>query len=136
MEVFFAFVASYVLNRTIKRSYPYLKTNISEGRKLRFKYPEILTKIKQLFFHKIAFFALTQTSPVIIYAYASLTFVALYGNYMLIITGVTALMTAIFNSMNAGIGNLVAQGDKQRIMAVFEELFSVQIGRASCRERV
>lgn len=126
MEVFFAFVASYVLNRTIKRSYPYLKTNISEGRKLRFKYPEILTKIKQLFFHKIAFFALTQTSPVIIYAYASLTFVALYGNYMLIITGVTALMTAIFNSMNAGIGNLVAQGDKQRIMAVFEELFSVR----------
>ena len=32
----------------------------------------------------------------------------------------------MFNSMNAGVGNLVAEGDKTRIMAVFEELFSVR----------
>lgn len=35
-----------------------------------------------------------QTSPIIIYAYASLTLVALYGNYMLIILGVSSLMGA------------------------------------------
>ena len=67
-----------------------------------------------------------QTSPIIIYAYASLTLVALYGNYMLIILGVSSLMGAVFNSMNAGVGNLVAEGNKERIMSVFEELFSVR----------
>lgn len=35
-------------------------------------------------------------------------------------------MTAIFNSMNAGIGNLVAEGNRKQIMSVFEELFSVR----------
>ena len=74
----------------------------------------------------MAGFALTQTSPIIIYAYASLTLVALYGNYMLIVLGITSLMGAVFNGMNAGVGNLVAEGNKERIMSVFEELFSVR----------
>ena len=69
---------------------------------------------------------MTQTSPIIIYAYTTLTVVALYGNYMLVILGIQTLMTAIFNSMNAGIGNLVAEGNRKQIMSVFEELFSVR----------
>ena len=126
LEAGFAVVASLALNRMIRRTYPNLKTDIAQGRSLKARYPGVTTKIKQLFFHKIGGFALTQTSPIIIYAYASLALVALYGNYMLIILGVTTLMTAMFNSMNAGVGNLVAEGDKTRIMAVFEELFSVR----------
>ncbi len=36
-------------------------------------------------------------------------------------------MAAIFNSMNAGIGNLVAEGNHERIFSVFEELFFCEI---------
>ena len=126
LEVGFAVVASAALNTVIRRTYPYLRTDLSAGKTLSRKYPDVITKIKQLFFHKIGVFALMQTSPIIIYAYASLTLVALYGNYMLIILGVSSLMGAVFNSMNAGVGNLVAEGNKERIMSVFEELFSVR----------
>ena len=122
----FAVVASVALNRVIARTYPYLETDMDRGKELAKKYPDILTKVKQLFFHKIGGFALSQTSPIIIYAYTTLTVVALYGNYMLIIMGGQTLMTAIFNSMNAGIGNLVAEGNRERILAVFEELFSIR----------
>ena len=126
LEVVFAFVASFALDIVVRNTYPYLRTDLAAGKFLSRKYPDIITKIKQLFFHKIASFALMQTSPIIIYAYASLTLVALYGNYMLIIYGVSLLMTAMFNSMDAGIGNLVAEGNRDRIMAVFEDLFSVR----------
>lgn len=126
LEVLFAVVASVALNRVIARSYLYLKTDMDIGKELTKKYPDILTKVKQLFFHKIGGFALTQTSPIVIYAYTTLTIVALYGNYMLVILGIQTLMTAIFNSMNAGIGNLVAEGNHERIFSVFEELFSVR----------
>ncbi|WP_295913323.1 sugar transporter [uncultured Alistipes sp.] len=126
LEVVFAVIASVALNWIVRRTYPYLETSISLGRRLNRKYPDIITKIKQLFFHKIGGFALAQTSPIIIYAYASLSLVALYGNYMLIVMGVTSLMTALFNSMNAGVGNLVAEGDRKQIMNVFEMLFSVR----------
>ena len=87
LEVVFAVVASVALNRVIARTYPYLETDMDRGKELAKKYPDILTKVKQLFFHKIGGFALSQTSPIIIYAYTTLTVVALYGNYMLIIMG-------------------------------------------------
>lgn len=125
LEVVFAVVASVALNHVIACSYPYLKTDMDMGKELAKKYPGILVKIKQLFFHKIAGFALTQTSPIIIYVYTTLTIVALYGNYMLVILGVITFSTVMFNGITAGIGNLIAQGDKQRVVDVFEELFSV-----------
>ena len=126
LEVVFAIIASVVLEHTIKRSYPWIITDLRKGKALSRKYPNILKKVKQLFFHKIGSFALTQISPIIIYAYTTLTIVALYGNYMLVILGIQTLMAAIFNSMNAGIGNLVAEGNHERIFSVFEELFSVR----------
>jgi O-antigen/teichoic acid export membrane protein len=126
LELVFAIIGSISLEWMTRKTYPYLRPNISKGKQLYRKYPEIGKKIKQVFFHKIGGFALTQSSPIIIYAYASLTLVALYGNYMLIITGVTMLMNAMFNSMNAGVGNLVAEGNKERIMSVFEELFGIR----------
>lgn len=45
---------------------------------------------------------------------------------MLIVMGVQTLMTALFNSVNAGVGNLIAEGDKRKIMSVFAELFSIR----------
>ena len=122
LEALFAGVAAAALNFTIRRTYPDLHTDLSQGRRLSRKYPEVITKVRQLFFHKIGGFTLTQTTPVIIYAYTSLSLVALYGNYLLILTGITSLMSALFNSMNAGVGNLVAEGDRGRAMVVVKEI--------------
>lgn len=114
------------VNYVIQQEYPWLKTDVIMGKRILKKYPQIVQKTKQLFFHKIAGFALSQTSPFIIYLYASLTLVAIYGNYILITGGVTAFLGAVFNSMNAGIGNLVAGGNQKRIFEVFEELFTIR----------
>ncbi len=124
----FAFVAlsSVTLNLTIRKSAPELETNVKAGAQLRHKYPEVITKVKQIFVHKIGGFVLTQTQPLIIYAYASLTVVAYYGNYMFVILGMTQLITSMFNGMSASVGNLVAEGDNERIIRVFEELYSTR----------
>lgn len=131
LEVIMAFIASYVLNLNIRKEYPWLKTLPRQGAELRKQYPAIITKTKQLFFHKIGSFVLTQTSPLIIYAYASLTLVAIYGNYMLIVTGMSMLVNALLNSISAGVGNLVAEGDKVKIKSVFWELTILRMWLAS-----
>jgi len=131
LEVVMAFVTSYVLDWNIRKEYPWLKASLAQGATLRKQYPDIITKTKQLFFHKIAGFVLTQTSPLIIYAYASLTLVAIYGNYMLIVVGVTMLVNALLNSISAGVGNLVAEGDKRKIKSVFWELTILRMWLAS-----
>lgn len=126
LEVFFAVIAAFVLNCTVKETYPFIKRCDLQFRELNAKYPDIRTKIKQVFVHKISGFAMTQITPLIIYAFTSLTVVALYGNYMLIMYGLTRLSIAIFNGIIAGIGNLVAEGNQNKIMSVFEEYFSIR----------
>lgn len=127
LEVVFGTIGTYCLHRMTIKSFPYLKESVdSPFSTLRKKYPELTKKIGQLFFHRIGGFALTQSSPLIIYAYSNLTLVALYGNYLIITQGVDMLSRALFNSVNAGIGNLVAEGDMAKIKRLFDELFSVR----------
>jgi O-antigen/teichoic acid export membrane protein len=131
LEVVTAIAASIALNRLIKREYPWLITFSNVGYSLRKKHSDIILKTKQLFTHKIASFTLSQTTPLIIYAYATLTLVAIYGNYMLIISGITALSNALFNSITAGVGSLVAEGNKEKIMNLFWNLTSFRFWLAS-----
>lgn len=126
LEFLFAVVASVVLNIVIKRTYPQLAESLLPGKELVKRYPDVLKKTKQLFFHKIGGVVITKVTPLVIYGVLTLEMVAIYGNYMLIVSGVISLITAIFNSINAGVGNVVASGDKERIYNVFNELFSVR----------
>ena len=131
LEIIFAFLTSFFLNNTIAKEYPLLNVSSKLG-KLKYKeYPVIITKTKQIFFHRIAAFVLTQTSPLIIYSYASLTLVAIYTNYMLIVTGLTQLTNGLMNSINAGIGSLIAEGNKEKIIKTFWDLTLLRIWIAS-----
>ncbi len=124
IELLFSIIASIAINVQIRKTFPQLKTDFKRGAELRTKYPIILKKIKQLFVHKIGTIALNNTSPLVIYAYSSLAMVTSYGNYLVINRGVSSLFNAVFNGMNASVGNLIAEGNQDRIDSVFRELFS------------
>ena len=125
LQFIFSTLASVSLNIMIRKNFSYLENiNTNVGEIVKEKYKIIITKVKQLFFHKIAGYVLTQTSPLIIYMFSSLTIVAIYGNYLLIINSISMLLKSVFNSVAAGVGNLIAEGDKERVVSVFGELFS------------
>lgn len=126
IEGLFAIIGAIVLNTMTRRTFPFLKNSDLTFSQLSKKYEIIIIKIKQLIFHKIGGFVLTQTSPLIIYAFLSLTTVALYGNYLILITGVTSLFNSMFSSVTASIGDLVSEGNQQKILDVFGELFSIR----------
>lgn len=124
IEFLFAIISALCLGFTVKKSAPWLRTSISAGKEAQFKYPVIKVKIKQIFFHKISKVILRELSPIIIYSVASLTTVAIYGNYMLIVSGLTGLVFALFNGIAASVGNLVATSEKENVINVFREFFS------------
>lgn len=126
LEIIFTIIASWVLNRTIRTNFPALKKCGIKFNDLIRKYPDLTLKIKQLFFHKIAYFVLTQTSPLIIYGFLTLSVVAFYGNYLVVVSGCTMLMNAVFNGSSASVGNLVAHGDSIKILNIFNELFCIR----------
>lgn len=127
LELVGAILTIYGLKYLIKIEYPWLNSKICLGKKLISSYPSIVIKTKQLFVHKISAFALTQCSPLIIFAFTSLSFIAIYGNYLLIITGVTVLIGAFFNSINAGVGSFVAEHDNRDSFRFFKELFTIRL---------
>lgn len=126
LEGVFAVIATCSLHLIVRRTYPFLRESEKSVARLRGAYPELETRLKQIFFHKLGNFAVSQSSPLIIYAFTSLSLVALYGNYMIVVMAVASLVTALFSSMGGAVGSLVAEGDKRKILSVFDELFSVR----------
>ena len=126
LEVVFGLVGCIVLNWKINREYPWLMADKSKGRGLLKKYPEVLTYIRQIFIHKIKDFMLNRSDELFVFIFVSLKMVAYYGNYLLIITKVTSMLTQAASSVSASIGNLVAEGNRERTMQVFWEFTTTQ----------
>ena len=126
IEFFFGIIYTFILNWKINKVYPWLKSDIRSGRDLLKKYPRIITLTKQVFVHKIGSFAQFELSPFLIYAFASLQSVAYYGNYTLLTTKISGLFSNFLGSSSAGVGNLIAEGNKEKIMRIYWELLSIR----------
>ena len=126
IEFFFGIIYAFILNWKINEVYPWLRSNVRNGRALLSKHNKIITLTKQVFAHKIGTFVQYQLSPFLIYAFASLQSVAYYGNYTLLTSKVSGLFVNFLGSSSAGVGNLIAEGNKEKILRIYWELLSIR----------
>ena len=126
LEVVFGFVGCIVLNRKIDQVYPWLKASVKKGKKFFPQNKQIITYTKQVFVHKIKDFLLSQSDQILVFAFVSLKMVAYYGNYTLVVSRLAAAFDSALNSFSAGVGNLVAEGNKEKSMSVFWEIVAVR----------
>ena len=126
VELSFGIIYSFILNWKINQVYPWLRSEVSQGRILFKKYPVVMKYTKNLFVHIIAALFQYQTTPFFIYSFVSLKVVAYYGNYSIIIDKLNSLVNNLLNSVNAGIGNLIAEGNHNKIIAVFWEMIALR----------
>ena len=76
IEFLFGLLGCIVLNWKINKEYPWLKVNKRRGRQLLKQYPEIISKTKQVFIHKIKDFMLIKSDELFIFFFVSLKMVA------------------------------------------------------------
>ena len=126
IEFLFGLIGCIILNWKINKEYPWLKTKKNQGRTLLKKYPGILTNTKQIFIHQIKDFILNKSDELFVFIFVSLKMVAYYGNYIMIISKISLLFKSALDAVNAGIGNLVAEGDKKHMLAIFWELMTIR----------
>ena len=126
IEFLFSLLACIILNWKINKEYPWLQTNKQEGRSLLKNYPGILINTKQIFIHKIKDVVLMRSDELFVFMFVSLKMVAYYGNYTLVISRIGQVFSAMLDSINAGIGNLIAEGNKEKIMQVFWEMLTIR----------
>ena len=125
-EFLFGIFGCIILNWKINKEYPWLQVDKSRGKILLKQYPEIIAKTKQVFIHRIKDFVLIRSDELFIFLFVSLKMVAYYGNYMIVISKFISMFNAITGSVGASIGNLVAEGDKKKMMKVFWEYTTIQ----------
>lgn len=122
----FTIIGIIVFNIRIRQLYPWLHINLKEGRQNLKRYPEVLRKTRQIFVQRIKDFILYRSDEILVGAFVSVVQVAFYGNYTIITSKLNFLVNILSDGMNAGIGNLVAEGNDQNTMKVFWELTAVR----------
>lgn len=126
IEFLFGILCCIIINWKINKEYPWLKTNKNQGQSLIKKYPGILKNTKQIFIHQMKDFILSKSDELFVFIFVSLRMVAYYGNYILIISKVSLLFKSALDAVNAGVGNLVAEGNKTHMLKIFWELMTIR----------
>ena len=127
IELAFGIIHSIILNWKINQTYPWLAANVKLGHKVFKKYPEVMKYTKQLFMHRLGTIVKFQAAPLLIYAYVSLQIVAFYGNYTMLTGKIGSLFQIFLGSTSAGIGNLVAEGNKEKTYRTYWELMACRL---------
>lgn len=125
IEFLFSIIGCIMLNWKINKEYPWLNVNKKAGKYLLRKYPEVITKTRQVIIHKIKDFLLIKSDELFVFIFVSLNMVAFYGNYMMIVSRLSSLFSAVTGNVGASIGNLVAEGNKRKMMEIFWEYTTI-----------
>ncbi|UOY06095.1 hypothetical protein L0P88_19480 [Muricauda sp. SCSIO 64092] len=126
-ELLFTVVQAILFRWKTGNVYPWLKLSLKGvSRNVLKKHPELVTKIKQVFVHKLAFFVKESTDQILIYAFVSLKSVAFFSNYYLIFGYLKVLINNIFTGTQASVGNLVAENNKDSINKVYWEMMAIR----------
>ena len=126
IELTFGIIYSFILNWKIDQTYPWLRSEVRQGRQLFRKYPEVMRYTKQLFIQKMSYFVQYQTIPFLIYAFVSLKIVAFYGNYTIITDKISQMVNTFMEGSGASVGNLIAEGNMEKTISVFWEMLSAR----------
>lgn len=118
----FTIIGIIVFNYRIRQLYPWLHINLQEGRRNLKRYPIVLKKTRQVFVQKIKDFILNRSDELMVGAFVSVTQVAFYGNYTLILNKIIYLVNILSDGISAGVGNLLAENNEQNTMKVFWEM--------------
>lgn len=112
------------VSKTADRLFPYLKEECRE------KLPEaerkdILRNVKAMFMHKLGNVVVNNTDNLLISSFVGVISTGIYSNYYLLIGSVRQVLDQAFQGVAASVGNLGATEEKEKISAVFEQLFFV-----------
>ena len=119
LEILFGIIFAVWLEAVIRRVYPWLRSSLTLGRGVVRKYREVFAGARRIFAHRIAGFVLLQSDKLVIAQLMSLSMVTFYTNYSIILSRVTTFITGTLQNSYAGVGNLVAEGNTQKIRLVF-----------------
>ena len=121
IELVFGIVYGIAINKKVNKIYPWLSTSYSRGKSVKHTYKNLFRTVKQTIPHNVAAFVQSQSASLLIYTFATLTSVTIYTNYTMVLVRAVQIINICFRSMTASFGNLVAEGNKEKIISIFSQ---------------
>lgn len=121
IQVLFTLFENLSISIKADKMYPYLKENNIKKLDIESK-NEIERNVKALIIHKIGNVAVNSTDNIILSKYVSIVSVGLYSNYYMIVYALDIIISQIFTSMTASIGDLCAKEKEEKQYEIFNNV--------------
>ena len=126
LELLYYITNSIILRKKVKQIYPWLHLNQKTTNSILKTNPEIIKKVKQISFHKLGAFVTGGTDKILIFSFISIESVAFFANYEMLFSRLLQFVNTAFAGTAAGIGNLVAENNKENTHKVFWEMMALR----------
>ncbi len=118
---------SQILNNIVtaffaEKMYPQYR---AKGKLSRKEQKTINCRIRDLFTAKLGTVIVYSSDTIVISAFLGLRILAIYQNYYYLFTAVTAMITIIFTSVRAGLGNSIIVDNKAKVFADFKKFLLI-----------
>ena len=97
----------------------------AKGKLSRKEQKIINCRIRDLFTAKLGTVIVYSSDTIVISAFLGLRILAIYQNYYYLFTAVTAMITIIFTSVRAGLGNSIIVDNKEKVFADFKKFLLI-----------
>lgn len=121
IQISFSFLENLINSFIADKKYSYLKSKDIRPLKKEDTY-EITKNIKALMTHKIGTVVVNSTDSIIMSKLLGLTALGIYSNYNLIIYNISSILRKVLWSLSASVGNMVAEGNKEKSEKVFNNI--------------
>lgn len=121
IQIAFTWTENVLVSKMADHFYPYIKEK--EIAKLSQTVTQsIWRNVKAMIFHKIGRMVVQSTDALLLSKFFDLAVSGIYANYTLISSAVSTIVSQIFNSVTASVGNLSTTGNQKKILEVFNKL--------------
>lgn len=127
LQLLFTFLENVSISRKADRMHPYLREQAASGLP-RETVAEIRKNSGAMIFHKIGGMVVTSTDNLLLSRFIGVAAVGLYSNYFLILDALDKIISQVFTSAAASVGNLnatSARAEPERLLRTFDRMFFV-----------
>lgn len=118
LEIMGILLGNIILSIFADKSYPFIKNNYVLPKNKR---KDLLDNIKSVFIYKISAVLINSTDNILISVIINTTILGYYSNYYTVVNQLNPILTIIFASLTASIGNLIVSSDNNKQYKVFKE---------------
>jgi len=121
VQFFLHILQRWVINRYITKRYPEIDFKCKNQLKDNTK-KEIFINIKAMVYHKIGDCLINSTDNIIISSFININVVAVYSNYLLVVSYLMSFANMFYNGILASLGNLIVKENLEKKYDIFNKI--------------